>query len=174
VEGDLIAANVLDADEIEFEGNEARISGIVNEVDADNDQVVVMGILVDVSNAELEDSEGDVEPFALDDLMAGDFVELEGREVSNVVVAEELERDEADESELRGLLDDFDETAGTVTILGELINTDDQTVYEIDDMRVSAAAFYDRLHIDQSVVEAEWSSAQADTLSPALELSLED
>jgi hypothetical protein len=174
VEGDLVAANVIEADEIEFEDNEARISGIVNEVDAENDQVVVMGIPVDVSNAEIEDSEGDVEPFTLDDLMAGDFVEVEGREVSNMVEAEELERDEADDSELRGLLDDFDATAGTVTILGQLVTTDEQTEYEIDDLRVSAEAFFDRLHADQSVVDADWTGAQADTLSPARELSLED
>ncbi len=174
VEGDLLNPSVIDADEIEFENNEARISGLVNEVDAENDLVVVMGIEVDVSGAEIEDSEGDVEPFTLEDLMAGDFVEVEGGEVSNRVIAEELERDEADDSELRGIVDDFDATAGTVTILGQVVSTNADTQYEIDDDSVSAEAFFDRLHAGQSEVEADWNGPQADTLSPAQELSLED
>lgn len=174
VEGDLISASVLDADEVEFEDNEARISGLVNEVDAENDQVVVMGILIDTSSAQIEDDEGDVEPFTLDDLMVGDFVEVEGREADDMIVAGELERDEADDAELRGVLDDFDATAGTVTILGQQISTDADTQYEIDDVRVSAENFFDRLHVGQSVVDADWTGPQADTLSPARELSLED
>jgi hypothetical protein len=175
VEGDLIGANVISAEEVEFEDNEARISGLVNEVDAEGEQVVVMGVSIDMSRAEeIEDDASDVEPFTLDDLQEGDFVEVEGNEVDNVIFAEELERDEADDSELRGVLDDFDATAQTVTVLGQLISTDEQTQYEIDDVRVSAELFFDRLHIDQSVVDADWSGAQADTLTPARELSLED
>ena len=59
-------------------------------------------------------------------------------------------------------------------ILGQTISTDSSTQYEIEDMRVSAEDFFDRLHAGQSVVEADWSGPQADTLSPARELSLED
>lgn len=174
VEGDLTNGNVVVADEIEFEDMEARVSGLVNEIDVDAGRIVVMGVTVDVSAAQMEDDLGDMEPFLLSDLMQGDFVEIEGRESENTIVAEELERDEVDDSELRGLVDDFDPTAVTVTILGQQVSTSDQTVYEADDVTVSAAVFFGRLHSGQSVVEAEWDGAQADTLAPARELSLED
>jgi hypothetical protein len=39
---------------------------------------------------------------------------------------------------------------------------------------VSAEAFFDRLHARQSEVDADWNGAQADTLLPVRELSLED
>ena len=140
-EGDLIAPNVLNADEIEFEANEAEISGIVNSVDVDAELIEVMGITVDVSRSELEDSEGDIEPFMLSNLDEGDFVEVEGTESNNVVMAEEVERDEADDSEISGLLDEFDATARTVTLFGQTISTDEMTQYEIDDERVDAETF---------------------------------
>jgi hypothetical protein len=172
VEGDL-SGNVINAREIEFEDNDARISGLVNEVDVENDQVVVMGIRVDVSQAAIEDDAADVMPFTLDDLNVGDFVELEGSESEDLVVAEELERDDTSDSEIRGTLDAYDATARTVTILGQTIGTDDQTRYEVEDLRVSAEEFFDRLHSGQSEVDADWNGPQSDTSTPARELSLE-
>jgi hypothetical protein len=173
VEGDLTGGDVIDADEIEFEDNEAKVSGVVNEIDLEGERIIVMGIQVDVSRAEIEDDAGDIEPFTLEDLAVGDFVELEGSETDDLIVAEELERDEADDSEIRGTLDSFDATAGTVTILGRTISTDSQTVYEVEDLRVSAEEFFNRLHSGQSEVDADWNGPQVDTLSPARELSLE-
>jgi hypothetical protein len=173
VEGDLPNANVIDAREIDFEDNDAKVSGLVNEVDTENDQVVVMGIRVDVSRAEIEDDAGDMEPFTLGDLGVGDFVELEGRESDDLIIAEELERDEADGSEIRGKLDAFDATARTVTLFGLTVSTDDQTQFEVEDVRVSADEFFTRLHSGQSVVDADWNGPEADTSAPARELSLE-
>lgn len=175
VEGSLAADGALLADEIEFEDNEARISGLVNEVDADNDRIVVMGVTVEVAGAELEDDRDDVEPFTLAELQMNDFVEVEGAERDDVIRASEVERDDADDdSEIRGLLDDFDGTARTVTLFGQLIISGGDTRFEVDDMPVSAEEFFGRLHVSQSVIEAKWDGAQGDTLLPARELSLED
>jgi len=123
----------------------------------------------------LEDSRDDVMPFMLEDIAAGDFVDVEGMEADNVIIAMEVEREDAsDDSEMRGLLDEFDATAQTVTIFGLLVVTDSSTRYESDDEAISADEFFSRLHVGQSVVEADWDSAQADTLTPVKELSLED
>ena len=175
-EGTLIGENVLDADEIEFELHEsARLSGLVNEIDEDNQEVVVMGVTVRVAGAEMDDSLNDVEPFTLADLDEGNFVELRGTETDNVIQATEFERDDADDdSEMRGLLDAFDPVAMTVTIFGRVIGTDSATRYEIEDLTVPAETFFERLHAGQSVVDVDWDGARADTLAPAKELSLED
>jgi hypothetical protein len=175
-EGTLIGDNVLSAHEIEFELHEsARLSGLVNEIDEGAQEVVVMGVTVRVAGAEMDDSLNDVEPFTLADLDEGNFVEVEGTETDNIIDASEFERDDADDdSEMRGLLDAFDPVAMTVTIFGKVIGTDSSTRYEIEDMTVSAETFFDRLHVDQSVVDVDWDGARADTLSPAKELSLED
>ncbi|MGE0624466.1 MAG: DUF5666 domain-containing protein [Pseudomonadales bacterium] len=180
VEGDLNDAGVLVAREIKFGVfgfKESRISGLVNEVNSGEQTLVVMGVTVDVSGAELEDDRDDVSPFSLDDISIGDFIDVEGSETDgDVVRANEVERDDADDdSELRGLLDAFDATAGTVTILGQVVTTSASTRYELDDdMAVSADEFFARLHAGQSIVDADWSGAQTDTASPARELSLED
>ncbi|HEY5646203.1 MAG TPA: DUF5666 domain-containing protein [Pseudomonadales bacterium] len=179
VEGDLNQNGVLIAREIEFGEfglREARISGLVNDVDVGAQQLVVMGVTVDVSGAMLEDNRDDTFPFDLDDIRVGDFVEVEGMESDgDLVVAVEVERDDSDDdSELRGLLDDFDRTAGTVTILVQVVSTSGARFELDDDEPVSAEAFFDRLHPGQSVVDADWNGAQSDTASPAREVSLED
>ncbi len=172
VEGNLLEGRLL-AEEIEFEDNEARVSGIINSVG--DTSIVVLGVAVDLTSAELEDSIGDDDALSIDDLMAGDFVDVEGMERNGTIVAEELERDEEDESGLRGTVESFDETAGTLTILEQTIVTDGSTRYEgYDDESLTAEAFFDRLYAGQSVVDVDWDSAQMDTLSPAKELSLED
>jgi len=177
VEGDLMDT-VLTAREIEFDDNEARISGLINAIDLDNDEVTVMGVVVSVAGAELRDSRDDIEPFALMNLAEGDFVEVEGTETDDEIQASSLERDDSDDdSEIRGVIDDFDATARTVTIFGKLIITNGQTQYECgDDTPCSDGAdgFFGRLHEGQTVVDADWDGAVADTLLPVKELSLED
>lgn len=175
VDGRRTADDAIQAIEIEFEDREARLSGLVNEVRVADGELVVMGVTIDVSGAMLEDSRDDVMPFMLEDIAAGDFVDVEGMEADNVIIAMEVEREDAsDDSEMRGLLDEFDATAQTVTIFGLLVVTDSSTRYESDDEAISADEFFSRLHVGQSVVEADWDSAQADTLTPVKELSLED
>lgn len=179
VEGDVNQNGVLVAREIKFGLygiRDARISGLVSEVDTGAVRLVVMGVAVDVSAASLEDDRDDVSPFGLEDISVGDFVEIEGVESDdNLVIAAEVDRDDSDDdSELRGLLDDFDRTAGTVTILGQVVSTTGARFELDDDVSVSAEAFFDRLHAGQSVVDADWSGAQMDTASPAREVSLED
>jgi hypothetical protein len=174
VDGDLTASGVH-ADEIEFENNEARISGLINEIDEDNNRITVMGVVVELEGAELRDSLEDVEPLSVTDLMPNQFVDLRGSESNDVIRAEELERDDSDDdSEMRGMLDGFDDTAFTVTIFNQVINTDAQTRYECDDAPVSRDEFFARLHAGQSVVDADWDGAFADTSMPVEELSLED
>ena len=99
---------------------------------------------------------------------AGVLVETSGASLED-------DRDDVTPLELRGLLDDFDATARTVTILGQVVTTGASTRYELDnDVSVSASEFFAPLHSGQSVVDADWSGAQMDTASPALKLSLED
>jgi hypothetical protein len=175
VEGSRIDADVLSAREIEFERSEARLAGLVNEVDGANSEATVMGVVARVAGAEMRDELSGIEPFTLMDLDDGNFVEVRGSETDNVINARELRRDDTDrDSEMRGLLDDFDATAQTVTIFGKLIVTNGSTRYRIEDASVSAETFFNRLHSGQSVVDADWDGAFDNTTMPARELSLED
>lgn len=172
VEGTFVGQRLL-AEEIEFEDNESQVSGIINSV-ADN-SIVVLGVEVDISSAEIDDDIGDDDSSSGGDLMAGDFVEVEGTERNGVLVAEEVEREDDEDSELRGTVEALDATALTVTILGQTIITNADTRFEDDDDEtLSATEFFARLQAGQSLVEVEWDGAQQDTLSPARELGLED
>lgn len=185
VDGDMTAGG-LHARKIKFQDNSARVAGRVNSVVGS--VVTVMGIPVDVviGTTELEDDRDDVEPFGLADIVAGeDFVEVRGAQFGNRIRASELERDDDnDDSELRGTVDAFDETAATVTLFGHLLITDSATQYRDDDdddgmedgveAVLTAQEFFARLHENQTIVQAKWDGVVADLLLPVRELSLED
>ena len=198
VEGDLNADGLV-ADKVKFKKNSARVAGLVNSVDVDNDRLSVLGVLVEVSElTRIEDDRDDVEPFSLDDLMENDFVEVRGPQSANTIRATRLERDDSDDdSELRGTVQSFDATARTVTLFGQLIITDANTRYEgsddddddngdsddnsgsddssdSDDDNIGADRFFARLHANQTIVKAKWNGAVADTDLAVRELSLED
>ena len=182
-EGDRQADGGIRADKIKFARNAARVSGLVEAVDEDAMTLEVLGVVVRVSEAtEVEDDRSEAERFADLMLMTNEFVEVEGVQDGNAIRAFELERedDADDDSELRGVLQQFDETAGTVMLFGVTINTDGQTEYSLDDdiagedQRISREDFYQLLHVDQTQLKAKWDGPASNNGLPVKELSIED
>jgi hypothetical protein len=171
----VLTENGIVADEIEFESGDARLAGPVTGVGPGDGEFEVMGVAVDGSGAEIKESD-DENAVTLGTIEEGDFLEIRGREVNNTVIADEIEgEDPDDDSEMRGVLDAFDATAQTVTIFGKLIQTNSQTQYECAEEEVcDADKFFSRLHVGQTVVDADWDGPVTDTLLPAKELSIED
>ena len=136
----------------------------------------MFGVEVDANAVEeFEDSRDDIEPFGLDDLMVGDFLEVEGSQTGVVVFANEIERDDVDETRLRGTANEIDAGERSLSILGVAVVTDGSTQYEgLADEVMTADAFFDALASGQTIVEAQWRDATTDPTVPVHELSLED
>lgn len=151
VEGVFDADGRLVATKVDFRGgNDVRVVGFVDAVDAANDSITVLGIPVDTDTlTRFEDkSSADVRPLTVDDLNAGDYVELRGAESpagSGRVLAAILERDDADtESEIEGFVTAV--AAPTLTILGVTVQTDGSTEFrDVDDSALSEAEFFSRV-----------------------------
>lgn len=123
VEGDINAAGVLVASEVEIKASGfVRIESIVEGVQAG--QVTVLGVAVTVNAAtRLEDkSTADLESFSISDINVGDYIEIRGFEDSGGVVATRLEREDFDgEVALRGFVGSVNDP--DFTILGVTVAT---------------------------------------------------
>ena len=202
--GVLDANDVVQATRIKFQHNAARLDGIVESVDVASGHLHVFGVDVAVTaDTRLEDDRDDTDDFAFDDIVAGDFVEVRGIASGTTLVATRLERDDADDTRLRGVATTVDATNRTVTILGVIVVTDANTDYEIGDVDddsdaddddggvdadsrgdddvddddgedVDAAAFFNALTAGQSTVQAKWDDTVTDPTVAAHELELED
>jgi hypothetical protein len=139
VEGE-IAGGVFFADEVQLRGDEARIRAEVaadGDVDPAGGTLVLLGIPgIEVrtdASTRFEDDLG-VPGFGLSDIGAGDFLEVQGLPVdTRVVLAERIKREgAADDVELRGRVDEIDDVGPerSVTILGVIVPTDDQTEFD--------------------------------------------
>jgi len=137
VDGAFDANGVLVADEVDFEDDgQIEISARADSVDAAAGEVVLLGITV-ITGPETrfeDDSDADLRPFSLDDVSAGDWLEIRGFETeagSGTVTATRLERDDADdEASIRGFATDVADPS--FRILGLDIDTDGNT--EFDDV----------------------------------------
>lgn len=181
VEGIANASGVIVAEEIEFKSDDAiRVEGVVTSVSTGNgisgSVGTQLGITFEIrASTELEDDRDGLEPFTLNDLMIGDRIEARGFLDGTSVVAVELEREDPDtRALLRGPVSAFDQSLGTVTILGNTVSEQDGvTEYEdADDSPLTRAEFYNLLQLDVSL-KAEWDDFSS--LSDIADsLSLED
>jgi hypothetical protein len=169
VEGELGDDGVIDADEVELkQAGFIRITSTVDDVGTD--RITVLGIEVRVTpTTRMEDkSDADVEPFTLEDLSAGDFVEVRGFEDAQGIVATLLEReDPEDEVELRGFVDSVAEP--DLVILGVTIHTDGGTVFrDLNDNAIDAATFFGQAA--GRLVEADGTLSNGTILADEVEL----
>lgn len=145
VDGEVNAAGVLVADEVEFEEEGIlQVAALVEDVQSD--RLTLLGIEVTVNEkTEFDDeSDLDLQSFSLSDVNVGDYVEVRGFDNtgSGTIVATRLERDD-DEGEvsLRG----FVETVANnpdFTILGVTIQTNAGTEFEDNDTPITPAEFF--------------------------------
>lgn len=176
VEGDLVG-DLLIADEVEFEDNEIKIEAQIaaaEDIDVAGSRLTLLGIEILVNaSTDFEDSEGDDESFGLDDLEAGDFIEVEAiLNGEGVPVAEEIERDDQDKIRLEGPVDSFDDETGRIVILGIEIATDGSTDFELEDEDVSSEEFFDALEVGD-FVEVKDEEGSTTSIDIATEVELE-
>ena len=171
VEGDIDANGVLVAREIEIRGERSvRISAAVDSVNATNQSLVALGITVTIDTlTRLEDkTDADVDPLTLADISVGDFVEIRGDEISagsGTVLAALFERDDADDTEIRGVVESNTDPA--FEILGVTIETDPDTeFFDLNDNPISRAEFFGVLAngdlVDVSGMESSATTILAD------------
>jgi hypothetical protein len=157
VEGELDSTGVLVATEVEIRlGTDVRAIATVDSVDAAADTFVVLGITVNTDAVtRIEDkSSQELEPFSVDDLVVGDYVEVRGGEFpagSGEILARLVERDDLDaRAELRGFV--TVESATTLEVLGVTISTSGMTEYRDEaEAPISATEFFDRVAVGSLV-----------------------
>ena len=123
-----------------------------------------------------DDSSVGIDPFTLDQLVPGDFIEVRGFLDGTMLVAAELEREDFDaRTRMRGPVTAEDEVAGTVDILGVTVTgIDGVTEYR----NISAVVLPDKAGFHALVelgtfVEARWDAFSSNTAT-ADRLDLEE
>ena len=154
VEGQ-VSGGVLQADEVEQRGGSIKIGGQVTGVNVSSATLileVVMGepaiTVITNTRTQMEDDELGVELFSLADIQVGDEIILEGFVEFGNVIATQLQRKVLEKYELQGAVEAFfgDNLAGSVTILGVKIATDDQTGFEAaNESDISGTVFYNQV-----------------------------
>lgn len=145
VEGRVDSAGVLQARQIELEDElNIRINTVVGSVNAAAGTLTVLGKVFQTdASTQFEDERDGLEPLALNDLSAGDYVEVLAYLDGSTLRASRVERDDDDTRlELRGPLDS-DNGINSLTILGISVSTDGSTQFEdLNDSSISASQFY--------------------------------
>ena len=162
VEGDILGG-VLVADELELHEIETSLKGFVSPPLFGDDirfevNFAGLGAVEIVTNDETEfEDNGPLElsNFSVSDIDVGDFVVVEGVELTNKLSAGKVQRlDSADpdDSELQGQVDAFVSNA-SITVLGVPFMVDDGTNTEYKDGSgvISAATFFGKLSIGSRV-----------------------
>jgi hypothetical protein len=157
-----IVDGILEATEVEQRGGDVRVSATVettNNVAGTVTLQVVQGqpaLTVTInSQTQIEDDRDEEEPFGIDGIKSGDFLNVEGFVDDNGnFIASQIERDELDDIELRGPVDGLDTggstSAGFVSILGVGIQTNAATDFEDGD--ITGTEFFDQVS-DGDLVE---------------------
>lgn len=146
VSGELDANGVLQASEVEFEGDEADsrigLEGPVNEIDLSANSVVVLGVTVRITPATRLEGDDDM-PLTLEQLAVGSVLEVRGVAATDapaVLVATRLElEDEGDEVSVTGPIEALADPG--LTVFGVAVATDAETEFDGDEIE-SAADFF--------------------------------
>lgn len=153
VEGPIVGG-VLQATEVEQRGGDVKTSAVIDSV-ATSAGTVTMSIvagqpLITVTiggQTQLEDKTEVVENLSIFNLEAGDFLNIEAFIDGETLIANQVARDEPEDTELQGTADvpptGGNASSGVVSILGVTIVTGDSTDFEnVIDEDIGAAAFF--------------------------------
>ena len=151
VEGTIDAAGIVVAEKVDIRRAKAvRATALIDSVDAANNSVVLLGITVNTDDlTRFEDkSSADVDPLTINDINAGDYVEVRGVEFpagSGEILATIFEREDADpDAELQGFVETISDP--NFTILGVTIETNGATVFrDENDVVISSTDFFNQL-----------------------------
>lgn len=143
VEGEFDSNGAFIAEEIELKSEaDVELEGMLEDVDAENNTVTVMGQVIVVTNLTLMEDEADDDGqtperyFSVSDLVIGDWVEIDAYfdETRDALVATALERDDADDSghhSLEGKVED-NTVANQLTVSGITVDTSALEVLSVD------------------------------------------
>lgn len=151
VEGSLNAGGTLVATKVDIRrGAAVRAVALVDSVNAAANSLVMLGITVNIDAlTRLEDkSNANARPLTINNLNAGDYLEVRGAEqpaASGRILASILERDDVDtETILQGFV--VSVANPSFTILGVTITTNGSTQFrDTDDSAISSAEFFSRV-----------------------------
>jgi len=177
VEGDIDSTGTLVADKVDIRRAKAvRATANLDSVDASGNSVVLLGITVKVDTlTRIEDkSSADVDPLTLNDVNAGNYVEVRGDEFpagSGEILATIFEREDPDpDSELQGFVETISDPS--FTILGVTIETGTGTVFrDVNDAVISSTDFFNQLAANDLVKAT--GSESSDTTITATEIEFE-
>ena len=177
VEGDIDANNILVAEKVDIRRARAvRATALLDSVDAANDSMVMLGITVNVDElTRLEDgSNADVRPLTVNDLNAGDYLEVRGDEFpagSGQILAGRVKREDPEvETILQGFVESVN--GSDIIILGVTIDTSSAVIFrDVDDSVLTSAQFFALVGVN-SLVKANGVESSATTIT-ASELELE-
>jgi len=176
VEGTLDANGVLVATKVDIRrAKVVRVTADVDSVDAANNSFVVLGIVIAVDElTRIEDkSSADIEPLTLNQINAGDYVEVRGSEDpggSADIIAAILEREDQDnEAILQGFVAAVNDPA--LEILGVTISTTGAIFRDVDDTPLTATQFFAQVNVG-TLVKARGLET-SDTALTATEVELE-
>lgn len=177
VEGTINASGVVVAEKVDIRRAKAvRATALIDSVDAASSSIVLLGITVNTDDlTRFEDkSSADVDPLTINDINAGDYVEIRGAEFpagSGEILAIIFEREDVDpDTELQGFVETFADPS--FTILGVTIETNGSTVFrDENDVVISSNDFFNRLAAND-LVKATGSEV-TDTTITATEVEFE-
>ena len=178
VEGELDANNVLVADKVDIRrGKVVRSVAIVDSVDAANSSLVMLGITFTIDElTRLEDkSDADIRPLTINDLNAGDYLEIRGTEFpagSGQIQATILERDDPD---TRTILQGFVESISNpvLTVLGVSIDTTGAVFRDQNNNVISADEFFNQVAVNPLIKARGTETADTAIAADEMELQLE-
>lgn len=177
VEGDIDANGVLVADKVDIRRSKAvRSTAVIDSVDAAAGSIVILGITVTTDSlTRFEDkSDADVDPLTINDINAGEYVEIRGDEFpagSGQILATIFEREDADpDTELQGFVETI--SVPSFTILGVTIETNGATVFrDENDAVLSSSDFF--LRLAQNDLVKATGTESTDTTITATEVEFE-
>lgn len=189
VEGrfDAVDANLLHADRIEVRHEDGglgsadgEIKGAISELDTAAGTFAIGDVGFYVSDITVIESDDRVAQ--LDDLQAGDFVEVRfdsTQQIDGRLLAVKIEFESDDEGasddlvqdEIKGLIAEFDAAGKTFRVNGYTVTVDSATAYEFDDDTIDEATFFS---VDRTGSECEVKGVVDGTFVRAIRIELEE
>jgi hypothetical protein len=145
--------DVLVAKEVESRRGRVKIEASVATVGEDSVTLQFVGgtVTVQVDSQTLLDDETDQkDPLTLDDIVSGDFLELEAINIDGVLMATRIDRDELDDDILQAPVESFNPGLD-ITLLGVTFSTVGAEFEGRRDRDLSATEFYDLLQVGDLV-----------------------
>lgn len=176
VEGSIDANGALVATKVDIRPSKAiRSSALVDSVDAAAGSIVTLGITVttDALTRFEDKSNANVDPLTINDINAGDFVEVRGDEFpagSGQIRATIFEREDPDDTELQGFVESLSDPS--FAILGVTIETNGATIFrDENDVIISSTDFFAR--VTQNDLVKATGTESSDTTITASEVEFE-